>query len=302
MEHDIFISHAHKDKSIADSVCEKLESAGVKCWSAARDISADKDWRDATRNAIGSSRVVVLILSENANAAPHIKREIAHAFYTHRTVIPLRLGDTFPRRDFLFYLGKVPWLDSARSPSEQDLEALTARIKRLLAGRTEPGDALPPQSARQSTAKLSNPNSWIGGLQASHYRTLGILKWAAMVTALFAVVWFLWFTLWQTKERTSLAESQLRSVDHEANVVPQPSAQAGARASTPKPTGDTFTRFGLWQEPDTGPEPLVRQGPQDTPLITPAEGSAGVTPSPGPAAPLEERAGLTSASEPQGHS
>jgi hypothetical protein len=127
------------------------------------------------------------------------------------------------------------------------------------------------------------------------------LKWAAMVTALFAVVWFLWFTLWQTKERTSLAESQPRSVDHEANVVPQPSAQAGARASTPKPTGDTFTRFGLWQEPDTGPEPLVRQGPQDTPLITPAEGSAGMTPSPGPATPLEEGAGLTSA-EPQGRS
>jgi hypothetical protein len=44
MEHDVFISHAHKDKPIADAICEKLESARVKCWIAARDISAGEDW------------------------------------------------------------------------------------------------------------------------------------------------------------------------------------------------------------------------------------------------------------------
>src|SRR5208282_1498098 len=32
MEHDVFISHAHKDKSIADAICEKLESARLRCW------------------------------------------------------------------------------------------------------------------------------------------------------------------------------------------------------------------------------------------------------------------------------
>jgi hypothetical protein len=42
MVHDVFISHAHKDKEIADALCEKLESAGVRCWIAGRDISATK--------------------------------------------------------------------------------------------------------------------------------------------------------------------------------------------------------------------------------------------------------------------
>ena len=91
MAHDVFISHAHKDKSVADAICEKLESAGVRCWIAGRDISAGEDWTAATWNAIGSSRVMVLLLSENANSAPHIQREIAHAFYTRRIIIPLRL-------------------------------------------------------------------------------------------------------------------------------------------------------------------------------------------------------------------
>ena len=88
MAHDVFISHAHKDKKIARAICEKLESARLKCWIAERDISPGEDWTLATRNAIGSSRVMVLVLSENANAAPHIEREIAHAFYTKRDIVP----------------------------------------------------------------------------------------------------------------------------------------------------------------------------------------------------------------------
>ena len=102
MVHDVFISHAHKDKSVADAICEKLESAGLRCWIAGRHILAGEDWTADTRNAISSSRVMVLLLSENANSAPHIQREIAHAFYTRRIIVPLRLTNTLPRRDFLF--------------------------------------------------------------------------------------------------------------------------------------------------------------------------------------------------------
>jgi len=63
MKHDVFISHAHEDKSIADAICGKLESAHLKCWTAARDIPAREDWTEATRKAIGSSRVIVLVLT-----------------------------------------------------------------------------------------------------------------------------------------------------------------------------------------------------------------------------------------------
>ena len=116
MAHDVFISHAHKDKSIADAICEKLESAQVRCWMAARDISASENCVETTRNAIRSSHVMVLLLSENANAAPHIERELAHAFYTGRTMIPFRLANTVSRRDFLFYLGCGRWFNTSSQP------------------------------------------------------------------------------------------------------------------------------------------------------------------------------------------
>ena len=121
MAHDVFISHAHKDKRIVDAICKKLESAQIRCWIAGRNISAGEDWTEATRKAIGSCPLMILVLSENANASPHIEREIAHAFYTGRQIIPVRLTNTLPKRDFLFYLGSARCLDSFGLPAEEPL-------------------------------------------------------------------------------------------------------------------------------------------------------------------------------------
>jgi hypothetical protein len=142
-------------------------------------------------------------------------------------------------------------------------------------------------------------NSWIGALRASHYRTLGIFKWVAIATSLSAVVWLLWFAFRQTKEPVSMAESNLRSMYPGPSVSPKSSPQAGGDALASKPTY-AFTRFGLWEAANAGPTPLVQQGPQDTPLITPAEWSASVTPSPQSDVTPGQRDGLTSALESHG--
>jgi hypothetical protein len=271
MKHDVFIIHAHQDKSIADAICGKLESAGLKCWIPTPETSAGEDRAEATRNAIGSSRVIVLVLSENANTAAHIGREITHAFYARRIIITFRLGETLPRRGFLFYLGNVPWVNAVSPPAEEHLEALTARIKGLMHGSVVAGNTLSPP--RKTTSTLSFFNSWAGDLRASHYRTLGILKWVGIATLFGAVGWVLWFSLRQTKEGTSLAESRLQSLYRGSSVSPTSSPQAGGAALDSTPT---FTRFGLWQAKG-GATPLVQQGPQDTSTIAPAEPSTTVT-------------------------
>ena len=276
MAHDVFISHAHKDKSIADGICEKLESAQVKCWIAARDISASEDWTEATRKAIGSSRVMVLVLSENANAAPHIEREIAHAYYTRRTIIPIRLANTLPRRDFLFYLGSVRWFNAFNPSAKQHLAALTAHIKSLVPDRTATSNALPLHGARGTTM-----NSWTGALEASHHRTLGILKWVTIAACVILVVWLLCFAPWHTKEGMALVDSNLGSTSSRLGASPDSSPQARRDTSASKPTY-TFTRFGLWEPPNTGPTPLAQPAPQDTPLMNTVEQLEGATSSPTP--------------------
>ena len=44
MAHDIFISYAHQDRTIANAVCATLEAHGIRCWIAPRDILPGSDW------------------------------------------------------------------------------------------------------------------------------------------------------------------------------------------------------------------------------------------------------------------
>jgi TIR domain len=258
MAHDVFISHAHKDKQFAHAICKKLESARIKCWIAERDISIGEDWTEATRNAIGSSHVMVLLLSENANAAAHMEREMAHAFYTKRVIVPLRLTETLPRRDFLFYLGTVRFFDAFGPPAEEHLEALTTAIHGLIQGRTPARVEMSLRRAEGAAAGSSFSESWIGALQASHYRTLGVLKYIGIAASLVCVVWLFWF-MHQPKERQpSLGESHSQGSQ---SGSPQASEDAAPRPAY------TFTRFGLWVAANAGTTPSVQQGPQDAPSV-----------------------------------
>jgi hypothetical protein len=266
MAHDVFISHARKDKSIADAICSTLESGGLSCWIAARDIPPGRDWTEAIRNAIESGRVMVLVLSENANVAPHIEREIAHAFYTRRIIIPFRLAHTLPRRDFLFYLGNVPWFNAVGQPGEQDLEALTARIKSLVAGETAARNGATSHDATKATTTLRlNPS--IGALRTPHYSKHKILKRVATAASLLAVVCLLWVALRQTKEE---GNGQSTYFGQSATPALSPHATSDSLASLPT---YAFTRFGLWEPANAGPKPLVQQEAQATPTVTPVDQS-----------------------------
>jgi hypothetical protein len=282
MAHDVFISHAHKDKGIAIAICAKLESAQVRCWIADRDIAVGEDWTEVTRNAIGSSRLMVLVLSENANVAPHIEREIAHAFYTGRTIMPLRVTNTLPRRDFLFYLGNVRCFDAFNQPAEQHLEAFTESIHGRMRGSTASGDPVSPRQAIKGSDTIHSSNSWIGALQASHYQTLERLKRGAIAGSLLAVGLLFYFAPWQTKQEVSLAqESQARysSPDTAPDLPPPPTGTAPAAKST-----YVYSRFGLWVAPNTGPKtsdlPERQKAPSTSSVLlaTSAPPSAGSSP------------------------
>jgi hypothetical protein len=295
MAHDVFISHAHKDKKIADAICEKLESAEMRCWIAPRDIAPGEDWTEVTRKAIRSSHVMVLVFSENANAAPHIEREIAHAFYTGRNIVPFRLAETLPRRDFLFYLGDVRWLDAFGPSPELHLEALTAHIKDLLLGPAVTSNALRSHRANKRTAALNSLNSGKGELPTYNSRTKQIFKGMAFVVSFFAVVWLLWLASRQMKGGASPEESNSGSMSPGRGTSLDSPSKARGDASAPMPRY-AFTRLGLWVAVNGSPTPFVQPGPQDTPSTMPPGQSASATTS--PPSSVDQNAGVEAGSSP----
>jgi len=133
MESKVFISHSSKDKETADAIRNHLESAGIWCWMAPRDVRTGSDWPEGIIQGIEACRVFVLVFSENANVSEHVRREVAKAFSLGLAVIPFRVANIMPSGSLAYFLGTVHWLDALTPPLDKHLNALTDRVKQLLA-------------------------------------------------------------------------------------------------------------------------------------------------------------------------
>lgn len=134
MTFDVFISYSSKDQVVANAACARLESAGIRCWIAPRDIGAGRDWGEAIIEAIECCQVMVLVFSENANQSHQIKREIERATSKGLPVLPMRIEEVLPSRSLEYFIGSVHWLDALTQPLEQHLDRLADAIKLLLPG------------------------------------------------------------------------------------------------------------------------------------------------------------------------
>ena len=119
------MSHASKDVAIADDLVRQLETAGIPCWIAPRDIPAGSDYATEITRAIRAARATLFVYSIDSNDSAHCLREIELAIKHGVEVIPVRL-DSAPMRDGLEYrLSTAQWVDLA------DADALPAIARRL---------------------------------------------------------------------------------------------------------------------------------------------------------------------------
>ncbi len=146
MAHDVFISYSSKDKPTADATCAILESKGIRCWIAPRDILPSADWGEAIIDAIGGARVFVLVFSSNANASPQIKREVERAINRGIPVVPFRIENVVPTKSLEYFLSTPHWLDAFSPPLEQHLNYLATVVANILQGSAAPA-APPPEPA-----------------------------------------------------------------------------------------------------------------------------------------------------------
>ena len=129
---DVFISYSSKDKAAADASCAALESAGVRCWMAPRDITPGTDWGEAIMMALDHCRAMVLIFSASANSSPQIRREIERAVNRGVPILPVRIEDIVPTKALAYFMGPVHWLDAMTPPLDSHLRRLAEVAKTIL--------------------------------------------------------------------------------------------------------------------------------------------------------------------------
>lgn len=134
MAHDVFVSYPSQDKTTADAVVAALESHGLRCWYAPRDVEPGADWAGAIVHAIKESRLTVLVFSGAANSSEHILREVRQAADAHTPILPFRISAADPSEPLQYYIGGTHWLDALTEPLEDHLGELVDTTDRILEG------------------------------------------------------------------------------------------------------------------------------------------------------------------------
>lgn len=134
MAHDIFISYATKDESIADEISRALETQGIRCWYAPRDIPYGLDFEEAIIDAISTSRLMIVVISPDANDSPHVKREVQFACSEDAKVpiLPFLIKNVSLSKAFRYYIGSAHRLNASAPPLEQHLDRLARYVRQRL--------------------------------------------------------------------------------------------------------------------------------------------------------------------------
>lgn len=132
MAHDVFISYSSKDKTTADAICNNLEKNGMRCWIAPRDALAGKNYGKSIVEAIKEAKILVLVLSSNANQSDFVMRELERAVSTGTTIIPFRIEEIDPSESIEFFIASAHWLDALTPPLEAHINSLTQTVGKLL--------------------------------------------------------------------------------------------------------------------------------------------------------------------------
>jgi TolB-like protein len=145
---DAFISYASHDAAVAIALVEALESAGVTCWIAPRDVRAGALYADAIVRAISSATAFVLVLSESSIDSSHVSKEIERASSKKRPIIALRI-DAAPLTPALeYFLSESQWVEAQAGNLQPAYAKLIGAI-----GRSAPaGPGIDPRKASSASA------------------------------------------------------------------------------------------------------------------------------------------------------
>jgi len=134
------------------------------CWIAPRDVAPGAFYAESIVQGIDAARVMVLVLSCDAAASPHVIREVERATSKRCAIVTLRIDHSVMPPALEYFLNASHWLEAQLAGLQATLPGLVDAVKRLLAPASAPADsadARPVQfpAASSRGANAGNANS-----------------------------------------------------------------------------------------------------------------------------------------------
>ena len=95
---------------MANAIVEALESHGIECWIAPRDVVPGEFYAGAIVHAIDAAKVIVLVLSKSAATPQHVLREVERASTKRHPVVSFRTDLSPMPADLEYFLNTSQWL------------------------------------------------------------------------------------------------------------------------------------------------------------------------------------------------
>jgi serine/threonine protein kinase/tetratricopeptide (TPR) repeat protein len=140
LRHAVFISHSSEDKLVAEAIRAQLESSGIGCWIAPRDVMAGRPYSGQITEAIRSAQVLILILSRQSNRSKQVLREVERGAHCQIRLLTFRIEQVEPNDDLAYFVGVEHRLDALPGPPDTYYSALLRQTIALLQTKPEPSE------------------------------------------------------------------------------------------------------------------------------------------------------------------
>lgn len=124
----VFVSYSSQDKEAATELTRELETRGLVCWMAPRDIPPGADYSDAIIAGIESCDAMVVLVASAALESTHVRSEVARAASDKKPIYPVRLVDIEILGGLQFFLELSQWVDFFPGPTAESYDDLASAI------------------------------------------------------------------------------------------------------------------------------------------------------------------------------
>lgn len=131
----VFISYSHYQLEQAARIRQILERRGLRCWMAPGSIPTGSDYSREIPVVLHEVRVLVLLLTPEAEFSNWVHKEVAIAIGNGRKVVPYQPEKYRVGEQFRFLLEGIQILPGWEQTPESGLEDLADRIQRMIPQR-----------------------------------------------------------------------------------------------------------------------------------------------------------------------
>jgi len=161
MSRAVFISHSSEQGALAQALCERLESRGVSCWLAPRDLIVGQPYASECVRGIEESGAFLLLASPAAIASSQVLSEVEQAHKRKRPIYTVLIGRPKISRELDYYISRLHWIESGSGSAED----LADRLTGVLAGSQSWQEVASPPSLRRMV--LYRRDAFVGSAAAT---------------------------------------------------------------------------------------------------------------------------------------